>query len=373
MIALTATAVTMIATLIVFSCFAYLFIINEQPKATPVNVDKKDISNNSHVMQSAAPATLKIEQAESKLTQTPKVAKTAPTKSASKSQIKIEFSESPEKNTIMRLSREDVLFYISTLSPHCNNIEVIRRKTLRYPDILLINKRVFALIFEKNRLLKFYLRSDTEHTKLIPGEFRERIVDKDDYSKEKIYEELDKAALISSSDFNPKLFPKLLKLLDKAAENDAFRKDTKFLQKIKEKNKWETLYYSKHGKLSAGVSRDELIKRTNIWENEGQTRKGPDPENPNKVVVLSMKKPYMKIYQTKKRLRLNVQVPYEFSVKLLQKHPLVYKTGKAGSWYTVIVDDTFKNCDGLFEIAEIAKTYTKELTAPKTKKAVRLK
>ena len=265
-------------------------------------------------------------------------------------------------NSPIRLSREDVIHYITAVSPHRNQkIEILRRKGVKKPDIVLINHRVAAIIFEKNRVLKFYFRTsgisgNNGNVKELPGGFYQRIITVKDVSKQPVYKEIDKALAFAAELFaaDIKLLAQLEKKFDAAVETDSFRKDPNYIALIKEKNKYESAYFKQNGPV-LGVTRDNLLQLIDKNANPDQTRTEINPEFPNKAITVRTKRPFVKLYQTKTRFRINAYINYEYAIDLQNTHTLIYKTGKTGSWYTIIVDGTFKNITKLFEITQRAK------------------
>lgn len=300
------------------------------------------------------------------------------------------FGDEPSELPILRLTREDVLYYAAKILPARFNlerdayeeyaeergIEILRRSKAALPDILLVDGRIFALLVEKRRVLKLYLRAGTERMKELrarwggkragmPGGFYEWIVDSRILSKEKVYREVSDAceyALgIETSD--SRTLKALSALFETALETDAFRKDEGFARAMREKREIDVQYDAEHGISLANISRDSLLEYIDKYAEPDESRTELDPDKPNRAVtVLVSGKPYLRLYEHKGRVRVRVNIPYEYSVALLREHPLVYKVGKNGTWYDVVVDDTFHNRLGVMAIAETAKAYTRETT-----------
>lgn len=283
---------------------------------------------------------------------------------------------------ILRVTREDVLYYAAEiLSTRLGSllsdgkplqIEIFRRAKPALPDILTANNRVFALLFEKSNVLKLYLRAGTQRIKelkarygsadtALPGGFYGWIVDARMHSKETIYGELEEAcayaAWLEKSD--ARMVSRLRALLDEAAETDAFRKNEAFRHAIRERTAANAQYGAEHG-VSA-VTRDELLRQIDRHAGADQTRTEPDPERPSRAVAVSVGgKPYMRLYDRKSGLHIRANIPFEYSVELSARH-LVGKAGRRGTWYDIVVDDTFAGLPEVYAIAERAKSHTQEL------------
>ncbi|GHV03740.1 hypothetical protein FACS1894211_16510 [Clostridia bacterium] len=285
---------------------------------------------------------------------------------------------------ILRLTREDVLYYAGKLLPSLpelrsgedgdegSGIEILRRAKSVLPDILMVDDRVFAIIFEKRRVLKLYLRAGTDRVKelsarygrarsALSGGFYEWIVDTAIRSKETIYRELKDACVyalgLETSD--ARLIARLRALLEAAVETDSFRKDDRFKLAIKEKSAADAQYDAEHG--NAEITRAALLRYIDKYADGDETRTEADPEKPGRAVTVSVGgKPYLRLYEHKGRVRVRANISYEYSTELLRLHPLVYKAGKSGTWYDVVIDDTFSDLLEVFAIAERAKAYVKE-------------
>jgi hypothetical protein len=293
-----------------------------------------------------------------------------------------------ESDRLVRLTREDIIYYAERLLParllrsaaangraaSAPETEILRRFKPKLPDIFMVDDRVFALLIEKSRTLKLYLRAGTERVKAlkaryggknasVSGGFYEWILPAGVRSKERIYGEIDDACAYASSltSSDTRLINRLKTLLEEAAETDSFRRDDNFRRAVREKREFDEQYFAEHGKTAADISRASLLKLIDKYAKSDETRTAPDPEKSGKAVTaFAGGKPYLRLYEPKGRLRVRANIPYEYSVELLKKHPLVGKVGKSGTWSDVTIDDTFASRLDVYEIAEAAKNYTRE-------------
>ena len=283
-----------------------------------------------------------------------------------------------DDNLIRRITREDVLYYAGTVMPEKlelaaskKGVVIERRQKPPFADVMTVNGRVFALLFDKSRTMKLYVRANQEKAKELVKKYGNKCAEIGGFfgfiiagvnKKESVYKELEEAcAYASQLSQDSKTSEKLSALLEKAAETDAFRSDDTFKAAIKEKREQENLYLEEN-KGPAAANRAALIKDIDKYATVDDVRTQIDPKKPNlAVVAATLGKPYARLYDYKGRLRVRVLIPYSYAAELLKTHPIVYKAGKNNTWYDVVVDATFSDRAEVFAIVKAAKAHTREI------------
>ena len=115
----------------------------------------------------------------------------------------------------------------------------------------------------------------------------------------------------------------------------------------------DNAYDEKHGAPAAGITRKKILDQIDKNAIAGQTRNNPEKRP---VICAINGKPFLQVHGAGNTLRLRAEIPFDYATELLKTHPLVSKSGKAGTWYTIGVDDTFKNISDVMAIVEKAKS-----------------
>jgi len=300
----------------------------------------------------------------------------------------------------MRLTREDILYYAGEVLPAQfgikrnselkkakgeSGVTVARRAKQVLPDVLYVNNRIFALVFDKSRVQKVYLRAGEERAKelislygenrsTLPGGFYEWVVGTNVKTKEAVYDELrascDCAIGLDEPD-NELLSSKLGPVLAASLETDAFRKDDAFKAAAKEKRRADRLYELEHCGLL--ITRGEILGLLDKNAEGEDKRTEANPERPKAHVTASVgKKAYLRLYEKPNRLTLRAYLPYEYAAELNKTHPLIFKPNKTLGWFDAVIDDTYADGGEVYAVARVARKHLVEtvITSKEAKKKI---